>query len=470
MPSLADTASWRRRLNRLVGEALGLAFSPQRQDDLEKNFASAARALGFHDPGACLCWLESSPLSPSQVEVLASFLTVGETYFFRNPSLFRALQEEMLPALIERRRSDGGALRLWSAGCASGEEAYSLAILWHELSGGAAQPSVFILGSDINPRALTKAARGVYSSWSFRAMEERRRVRYFLPENGGYRIQPEIQRLVSFRRLNLVRDDYPSMLSQTVEMDLILCCNVLMYFEPESAGRVVERLAAALSEGGYLFFGPSDGVLPLGDLLEPVKIGEVTGYRRPCAEAGRFFVPCHAPPEEVSLMGPSPAAAGGAPTAADGGEMGHCADKPEEAPPPALGDSDAAAIETAKRLAGEGRLEEAYALCMGVLEKERLSAPLYYLVAGIEQELGRPSAAVAALQRAIYLDPRHAAAHFSLGLVFLRTGNRVRAAKSFANVRELLRGAPPDEPVPGTEGLRAGWMLEFIESLQREDA
>lgn len=154
-------------LSEFIAQNTGLHFPPERRSDLQRGFTAAAAEFGFADSARCADWLLSTPLTRPQLHTLASHLTVGETYFFRDRKTFDALAQHILPELLRRRRGREQRLRLWSAACSTGEEPYSLAILLQQLLPDWRDWHITILATDINPRSLQKAAAGVYGEWSF---------------------------------------------------------------------------------------------------------------------------------------------------------------------------------------------------------------------------------------------------------------------------------------------------------------
>lgn len=280
--SLPHTA-W-AQLSRVIAEHLGLHFPPERWPDLERGIRRAARESERADVLAYVQDLLSSPPDREVLDALAVQLTVGETYFFREKPIFEALQQRILPELIGERRATRH-LRLWSAGCASGEEPYSLAIVLSKLIPDITEWQIMLLATDINPRALRQAADAIYGEWSFRGIAPAIKHTYFQPvARGRRRVRPEIRRLVSLARLNLAEDVYPSPANQTHALDLILCCNVLMYFAPEQARRVVERFHRCLREGGWLIVGPSEVSHTLFSSFTSINLPGAIIYRK---EAGR---------------------------------------------------------------------------------------------------------------------------------------------------------------------------------------
>ena len=212
-----------------IAERMGLHFPEERWPDMARGLKAAGEDLGFEYPDACVGWLRSRELTTRQIEMLASHLTVGETYFFRDPASFEALEREILPPLIARRSEGGGTLRLWSAGCCTGEEPYSLAIACARALPDLGAWNVSILATDINPKFLAKAEAGVYSDWSFRGTPGWLRERFFSPrQDKKLVIDPTLKNLVHFGYLNLAEDAYPSLQNHTNAMDVIFCRNVLL--------------------------------------------------------------------------------------------------------------------------------------------------------------------------------------------------------------------------------------------------
>ena len=256
------------------------------------------------------------PWSLQQLDLLASHLTIGETYFFRDRACFDALAEHALPALIRARRNGEKRLRLWSAGCCTGEEAYSLAILVQQVLPDAEQWQVSILGTDIHPGFLRKAAEGVYGEWSLRGSSDRFKLRYFSRTGDGhYQITDSIRRMVQFAPLNLAQPGYPSLVPATDGIDLILCRNVLMYFSAAQFQAAVARLHQCLAPDGWLAVSASEVSRSQFPAFDEVRGSGALLYRRRDGPAA---------PSEVASVAANEASA-----AADG-------DSPALPLPPAL--------------------------------------------------------------------------------------------------------------------------------------
>jgi chemotaxis protein methyltransferase CheR len=269
------------QLSDLITARLGLHFPKPRWSDLERGIRAAARELHFPNVAAFTRWLLASPLTRQQVAILASHLTVGETYFFREPGVFAMLEEEILPTLMRARRQHTRRLRLWSAGCATGEEPYSIAISLSKVIPARHGWQVTLLATDINPRFQQTASEGVYREWSFRDTPPWIKARYFSRHPGGrLAICPAIQKTVTFASLNLIDNVYPSLLTNTTAMDVIFCRNVLMYLAPEQAKSVVHRLYHTLADGGWLIVSPSETSQALFASFQTVNLPRAILYRK----------------------------------------------------------------------------------------------------------------------------------------------------------------------------------------------
>ena len=347
----------------LVSERLGLAFPARRGDDLEHAFAERSLAT-----------LREQPTTGPDWRTLISELTVRESYFFRE----RAALEQVLGALVAERRRQR-RLTLWSAGCAAGEEPYTLAMLLAGLVGDLDEWDVTILATDVDAAALEAARRGVYGEWALRETPAWVRRQHFRPAGPRrYELSRQIRAAVSFAPLNLATDGYPG------SLDMIVCRNVLMYFTDAARERTVERLNAALAPGGRLVLSPLDAspVAP-SDAPAPRRAARAAaaprcrGSTRSCGRARR------------------PIAGGSTP-------RGHCA----------------------CRRCASGPLD----------------ADAHLLLAAVEEERGDLDAAIWALRRAIYSAPERPVAHFRLGGLLLRTGATEAGRSSLATAAALLVG------------------------------
>lgn len=214
-----------------------------------------------------------------ELEWLYETLTTKETYFFRQGYQFQAFEQELLPLIV----GEGGAqsrLTVWSAGCSSGEEAYTLAILLSEsslLRGW----KVSVIGTDLCPSNIEAAVRGIYRPTSFRTMNEETKARYFTPAEGGLKVTSALKRLVHFSVGNLMHNVHVRSVGR---VDVIFCRNVLIYFDDVSRRAVTDLFYERLLPGGYLLLGHSESLLNAGTHFEPVHLEGDLVYRRPPLE------------------------------------------------------------------------------------------------------------------------------------------------------------------------------------------
>ena len=430
----------------LIAGRLGLAFADNRRPELERGLTRACRSSKAATPEAYLIWLATVPDDDPHWTQLAAHLTIGETYFFRDHAALAALETQILPSLIAARRAAGlRRLRLWSAGCATGEEPYSLAIMVDRLLADAADWSVTILGTDINAEALATARQARYRVWSFRHTPESVRDRYFEPVGELFELDPRIRRAVTFAPLNLAQDGYPSVMTNTTAMDVILCRNVLMYFTPQAQRAAVARLERSLVDGGWLGVSAAEGSVDLLRPLAAVSFPDAILYRKDAVG-----VPSIASPSPL-VMAPIEAPVLSAVSAS--------VPLAEWSKPVDTRAPRAPALGQARALADQGWLDEARALCEAALAKDPLDLEAHLLLAAVCQEQGAIRAALEALRRAIYLAPDNAAAHFLLGSLLLTQGDRERARRSMDTVVRLLAAVAADEVVAGSDGLTAGWLV-----------
>jgi chemotaxis protein methyltransferase CheR len=241
------------RFRGIVAAQFGLQFDDSRLGFLAEVLCKRLEA-GPRDSQAYFSNLEGSLRASEEASALARELTVGETYFFRHNDQFRAFAEIALLARIRERASDR-RLRLLSAGCASGEEAYSLAMILKET----ATDLVFdtsILAVDINPGALERAAEARFSTWALRETAPEAQKRWFRSSGRDLVLDPEIRSAVTFEQRNLTSDDIE--LWRPDFYDVIFCRNVIMYFSPEKMRAVIDRIARSIVPGGYLFLGHAE--------------------------------------------------------------------------------------------------------------------------------------------------------------------------------------------------------------------
>lgn len=469
-------------LSDVLAARIGLHFPVERWSDLERGIAAAASAFGMPDAKSCAHWLLSAPLTHSQIEILASHLTVGETYFFRDRKSFEALEQYVLPALIHSRRDSERRLRIWSAGCCTGEEPYSIAMLLDRLVPGHEQWNMTILATDINPRFLRKGVEGVYGEWSFRDAPGWIKERYFKSERQGrYAIHPRIKSMVTFSYLNLADDAYPSLSNNTNAMDIIFCRNVLMYFTAELAEKVAGNLQRSLVDGGWLAVSPAETLSRSFSGFSPVHFHDAMFYRKTMTggltDVSSGYPQRQAEPATAYWTPAEPVATPAFPEILAPWPLPEMRGQPEAppvlaesaiAPPEPLPDKQRASgelLDQARICANQGKLAESVSWCEQAIALDKLDPRSHYLLAAIRQELGQTDAAEQSLKRALYLDPDFVLASFAFGNLRLSQGRYGEAERYFRNVQALLQKRPSIETIPEADGLTAGRLNEIVLSV-----
>jgi chemotaxis protein methyltransferase CheR len=451
-----------------VAQWTGLAFAPARWRELERGVARAAEAAGVAEPSVYLSHLLSQTPDAATLSLLAQHLTVGETYFFRDPQCMQALSAHVLPQLAA---ATPRALRLWSAGCCTGEEAYTLAILLQRER----QPGATILGTDINPAFVARAREGVYGDWSFRGDPLRLRGRWLTRTDGGWRVADALRSRVRFEVDSLCAPA-PSPLDVDPPLDLIVCRNVLMYLSPTAFARTIERFRRRLAPGGWLLVSPGEASDALYPGFEPEVIDGVRFYRRAVDD----------PPDPGPLAGP-PIRVGSADPASLYGEApaptvvaSDALTMPVQAPvpasvtalpnptPPIATPSTTTPRRTpsrdarARALADQGRLADALACCDDWVAAEPLSAAARYVQALVLIEQNGTARAAEALRQALYLDNGFVMAWLALARLARAEGDELQSSRHVEAARRLLEPLPAEMPIPEADGLTARQVLELV--------
>lgn len=262
----------------LLRSHCGLHFDESSRFLVEKRVGRRIRELDLGSFAAYRYALRSSG-GEEEVAHLVDVLTTNETYFFRECSQLTALVEEIIPGLLLKRRADSSSrpVSIWSAGCSSGEEPYSLVALAIE-AGLEPGRDLRVYASDISRPMLTKSRRGIYREASFRETSDYLRGKYFTEKDGLRTISDEVKRHVDFIHLNLMDDSKVSLLGT---MDVVLCRNVIIYFDAETKRQVIRTFHDRLRPGGYLLLGHSESLINISSAFELSHLKRDLVYRRP---------------------------------------------------------------------------------------------------------------------------------------------------------------------------------------------
>jgi len=488
-----------------VTNKLGLYFPENRYRDLTRGIISTAKDLRFSSPQECIKWFISGSPSKEHLDSLASNLTIGETYFFRDKKVFKLLKEKILKNLIQERMIQKKQIRIWSAACSTGEEAYSIAMVIHELIPSRIGWNILILASDINTNSLEKARIGSYTHWSFRDTPESIKEQYFTQKGKNeFLINSHIKNMVTFSQINFAESPYPSPLTQTNDMDIIFCRNVLMYFSSDFRDKVVNKLYQCLVNNGWLIVSPGEAEHAKYAGLKSVRFTGATLYQKQLSEKDELNssftkkliltqkdpIPLISPsmpldqPLTESKSYPSPPSPPLTTTLPSQKSDSQTDDNIDVYQLINNDQLQAASNILLKKLANnkpDGKemalLAKAYAnqrnlgnakqWCEKAIQADQFNAKHYYLLSTICQEQDDLDAAIKALKRTLYLDPDFIMAYFALGNVFRRIGKTADAKKNFKNAINLLNNVNPNDSVPNSEGMTAGRLIEIIKLANR---
>ncbi|MGV0103488.1 protein-glutamate O-methyltransferase [Nostoc sp. DSM 114160] len=462
----------------LIADIFGIHIKPHYQDRLKKNLLTRIRALGLCSLNDYYQFLVArNQLVPGATEwqELISLLTVTETYFFRDEGQMSLLKNQLLPELIERKRklsltqynaANGEfyrpTLRLWSAGCSTGEEAYSLAILVKELIPDNQTWDILILGTDINQPAIALAQQGIYSDWSFRTTTEEIKNRYFQSHKKGWKIDPAIQAMVTFQPGNLMQDNFLAYASSIHDFDLIVCRNVFIYFDFRAIAQVIDKFYCSLAPGGFLLTGHTE---LHGQKTEPFQIKnfpQSAVYQRHSllkeqSKVLNTITPAAIESRETEIFYPSlPSLETDLDASANTQTL---LDAAQES---LIQEAYADVIQIAQQLiavapqhfqayclmaeayANFGDYSQANQACQQALQISPLAIEPYHLLAQIAEEQGDRDSAKLFLKRIIYLAPNSVTAHLELGSIYEREGNEKQAQKTWRSLLEILQNLPQE--------------------------
>jgi chemotaxis protein methyltransferase CheR len=482
------------RLRDLLADYSGVYLDSARQRVLEVGLAQRLQATG--DELAGYERRLSGVGARDELRQLAELVLNHETFFFRNVPHLRALREVLLPDL-HRRKPASAPIRIWSAGCATGEEPYSLAITALETLGSPLPRPIEIWATDLSDPALRRASSGVYRGRALGNLPADLLARYFRPQADGYAVGDQLRSIVRFEPLNLL-EAFPD---SARGVDLIFCQNVTIYFQLDTCRKLMSRFYDCLPEGGLLFLGFSE---TLWNVFDRFRSREVAGAYVYYKESEKL--PPAKPPKPAATRRPQPAPAdcgtSTKPLAASSSKGGSNArprvsayDKRSLHDQTNLDHShaqaDEAALRKARELLERGQGAEALEALRRISPQSEWARPALTLAARVHADRGDLDLAVAEIHRALELDVLNEEAHFLLGVIYSRQqqwqpavkqferarylspesalasfylaeayrnlGRAAPAAREYRNTLQQLDGRPPGELL---DGVAVGWLRE----------
>lgn len=453
----------------------GLVFDESRRAGLSTIVRDRLLATGSADVGAYLARLER-PDGATERQRLLDLVTIQETHFFRIVPQMLALRDHVLPELVARSKLGGRPVTIWSAGCSTGEEAYTVAMLLRELMGRLGPFDATVLGTDVSAAALDTARAGRYSGRTVDLARQGALEPWFeVDDDGWWEVRRDVRDLVDFELHNLVTEPAPF---DPGAVDLILCRNVTIYFSRATTKALMHRFHSTLCVGGYLLVGPAETLWQISDEYTLTQLGDAFVYRkdargpsartstRSSAERRKSLWPVRRSGEPAAARPVAPAVRVPVPRSTPAVRPTRTMTpvaQVEQAAPSALDLYDAA-----RRALGDGRYADAAERSLAAADRadnDQLMLDAYVLRARALTNLGDDLNGQAALRRAIFLDPYAGHAHFLLGSSLLRTGDNAAAATAFMAAADSLPRVPAAAVDDLLDGRKVAELVELCRQL-----
>lgn len=508
------------QLIQLINQKTGLAIRDKDRERLCENIIDRTRCLRMPSVDDYYRLLTNrSDRSDQEWETLIDILTTGESYFFRDQGQIQLLRNDLLPELIrkqryqdEEQRGDRPSLNIWSAGCSTGEEVYSLAILLMELLPDWRNWHLRVLGTDINALAIAKAKTGLYNDWSFRLVEPRLKNSYFQAQKGYWKINSDVQKIVDFQTHNLSLDSVPKHKGQPISFDLVICRNVFIYLTKEAIDICLEKFCHALKDNTYLITSHTELYGHNLNCFQVKVLPESIVYQKKCSLGKENHLypkkksnsfDRYLPHQPVFPL-PFPPAQGNQGLPSNPSTTPYPLKSYASKPPvvrnlPPKNNQKSQELEhlfnqkdytniikksriylqenpkdfvtllsMAKSYANLGQLDLAIQYANECLSVSAFAIDPYYLLAQIAEEKGELEQAKLYLKRIIYLEPKLISAYLDLGSLYAQQGNKIQARKFWNIALDLLQKHPQDAKITASEDYSNEELLMFIKKCLKE--
>jgi chemotaxis protein methyltransferase CheR len=429
-----------RRFRDLIHRHSGIYLEESKLDSLRISLVTRATRLGYSTLNE---YYDAMGRDDHEFNELLNLVTINETSFFRFPAQFDALRDSVVPEIMAGKEPGSRDLRVWSAGCSTGEETYSIAMSLLDTGITASGWKPQVLGTDVSTKALARAKSGVYGKRAMMNVAPDIISRHFeRTMSGDYRVNDRVRSLVDFGYQNLIKEPYP--LSLMGNWDIIFCRNVTIYFRIESTRRVVRNFFDSLNEGGYLFIGHSETLTSISDDFEAVEVGGVFLYRKKPARlisAGRGVAGAGRTTSGATRVESAASRRRAKPDAAtpersrSASRSAFARSEPASVTASAgagVSEEDAvldvgAVLERARKDLKEGRPERVVEAASGILEADPNNADAHLLMGYVHADTGDYERALAECHKALAIDPLLPVPRYILGIIYQRQGDFVRA-------------------------------------------
>ena len=464
------------RFQQITHERTGIFFGPRRRTELQRHINSMLKKRAAPDVNSLYQKLVQQQTNSPVWDLFIDTIIVGETYFFREKLLFQALRQQVLPEIIKRHQKDK-SLRIWSSGCSTGEEPYSLSILLDQLLGSEIKLwRIFILATDINKPSIKKGINGLYRKWSLRQTPDNIIQTYFTKEGDLYRIREDIQKRVMFSYLNLKEPVYPALSTCTHALDLILWRNVAIYLSDNVIAEVLKRFYQCLLPLGYFNIGASEagymgetpfvskqysGTFIYQKMVSPPKTKPqpVSYPKKTVTKKAVRFQPGLSP-KPKPVLSPQSILEQANQFAKDRNYIqainqfqSYLNKKPNDAE---------VWYQLARVYANSGDLDNANSACISAIDHNPLHVEAYYLKGLIHEENGELELAIQDYKKTLYLQSDFVLAHYHLSVIYLQIKDQQQAERHRVHAVRILSRRPDDEILSDADDLTVEQLLAMI--------
>ncbi len=472
-------------VSNFVRDEFGINFDSSQKKDLERILNNIKRELPHLNEDEFVEKIKNGGLSKAEYETLVYFLTIGETYFFREKKSLDILFDKFIKTKI----IEGKKIRIWSAAASSGEEPYSLAIMLNEEFGASVFGQVEIWGSDINGKFIKKAERGIYREWSFRNCPPEIKNKYFTRKENIYKLDEKIRKNVRFVTFNLLGNEYPPPFNVQNYFDFILLRNVLIYFSTDAINKLLEKIYYSLAPEGVLLTGMSEVAYQNSSKFESLTFDGIKLFQKKL----NYF---HSK-EETIVPGDEKLIVKGdkwkfhSEIKSEGKEdnkkeysFDEIKKDFEEGKFAEIVSKVKISVENvqnrdlenenkresllliAKAFASVGNIDEAIRICEEVTKKFKLDENFFYTLALLQNEKGRIQEALDNLNKSLFLAPDNPLANFLKANILFKLNKNELARKELENTLNILHKIDDNVILEESDGLTVASLKQIIENIK----
>ena len=450
-------------------ENSGIFLDRNREDSLRISLLFRISAKGFRNYYEYYSFLKCDALGEEEFKELLSLITINETYFFRGPGHFKFLKEYILSTSIAEKMVYGEGIKIWSAGCSTGEEPYTVAIAILEALGFYNDWNIEILATDVSKKALSKAKKGIYSAYALKLVSEKIKNKYFIQiDKNKFQLKDKVKKMVKFEYFNLIKEPYP--LAKMEGWDIIFCRNVTIYFKLESIVRVIHNFYRSLKNSGYFFIGYAETLQHISSEFVPFKWKDIFIYKKRRQDLPQIEKIVNNKEETVVSEKKAEAKSFNEATLPrdlyskavelfEEGEFSQALGKVTEV---LRIDSQMAEAHflAGKIHANSHQFVEAIESCQWAIQIVPLFLAAHFLLGVVYDKMGQSHEAISEFRKVIYIDRDFSLAYFNMARIYQLQGKDEEAIKEYINAIKVLIKSSPEKIMEFSEGITARLLIQ----------